>query len=116
MGILINNINYSYDYDELLCDLENELETSDLHKTSYIQILRSEEPVFGDYKPIIDYYYEDEIMQDILTIDADDDIDEIEYIIKQKDLYLKDKPTLELMLVSDVIDEMRKILNPIDFI
>ena len=61
-------------------------------------------------------YYEDEIMQDILTIDADDDIDEIEYIIKQKDLYLKDKPNLELMLVSDVIDEMRKILNPIDFI
>lgn len=55
-------------------------------------------------------------MQDILTIDADDDIDEIEYIIKQKDLYLKDKPNLELMLVSDVIDEMRKILNPIDFI
>ena len=84
MGILINNINYSYDYDELLCDLENELETSDLHKTSYIQILRSEEPVFGDYKPIIDYYYEDEIMQDILTIDADDDIDEIEYIIEKQ--------------------------------
>ena len=109
MWILINNINYSYDYDELLCDLEDELETSDLHKTSYIQILRSEEPVFGDYKAIIDYYYEDEIMQDILTIDADDDIDEIEYINKQKALYLIDKPKLELMLVSDVIDEMRKV-------
>ena len=48
-------------------------------------------------------------MQDILTIDADDDIDEIEYINKQKALYLIDKPKLELMLVSDVIDEMRKV-------
>ena len=68
MGILINNINYSYDYDELLCDLEDELETSDLHKTSYIQILRSEEPVFGDYKAIIDYYYEDEICKTSLLL------------------------------------------------
>ena len=114
MAIAINGVNYSYDYEELLKDIDCELAEGCLNINSHIQVLRSDEVAFGDYRPIVDYYYNNEKMQEIITIDFDDDIDEIK---EKKDIeaqYLEVKNKLENMLILDVINEMKKVLSVID--
>ena len=80
-----------------------------------IQILRKKLKDYNniDYKPIVDWYYKDEItlrsLEDI-TSDSYDPLDEQEREKKELEMmkkqYLEDKPYLISMSVEDVLIEM----------
>lgn len=51
------NMNYSYDYEELLNEIKGDLAEELIRLSSYIKIVRGE--TVSGYRPIIDYYYDD---------------------------------------------------------
>lgn len=71
----------SYDYTELLGELKSELLHGNLNISSDIRIVRENTPVFGDYKPIIDWYYHDDIInEDNELINVTRAVDEMESV------------------------------------
>lgn len=50
---------YSYDYDELINELESDLLEGLIALSDTIKIVRSTIPAYKTYLPIIDYYYDD---------------------------------------------------------
>jgi hypothetical protein len=52
-------MNLSYDYEEFLGEFFDEMKEGNLTVDSHILIVRKKEPVFGDYHPIIEWYYID---------------------------------------------------------
>lgn len=86
----------SYDYEELIQELKEELEDGILTLESTIQVLRSEQPLF-DYYPIKDWYYEHEMM----VSDYQSELSKEEYR-----LYLIDRPSLIALTVREVLEEM----------
>lgn len=102
----------SYDYSEFLKELEEELMDGSLSNFDEIQILRSNEVVCGRggslYRPILDWFYSDETMQNILMpdpFDAEDELTEKEIL---RDDYNKVKSKLWKVKVIDVITEMQQ--------
>lgn len=71
----------SYDYTELLGELKSELLHGNLNINSNIRIVRENTPVFGDYKPILDWYYHDDIInEDNDLINVTRAVDEMESV------------------------------------
>lgn len=71
----------SYDYTELLRELKSELLYGNLNISSNIRIVRENTPVFGDYKPIVDWYYHDDIInEDNELINVTRAVDEMESV------------------------------------
>ncbi|ATF25329.1 hypothetical protein [Brochothrix thermosphacta] len=71
----------SYDYTELLGELKSELLHGNLNINSNIRIVRENTPVFGDYKPILDWYYHDDIInEDNELINVTRAVDEMESV------------------------------------
>ena len=97
---------FSYEYEELIQELEEELSDKTLSITDNIQILRAEKPVFQLYRPIIDWYYDDKKMTEICT-----DVQEVEEIKSLKKQYSQDKHLLEIITVSMCLEEMKELNN-----
>lgn len=91
---------YSYDYSEMLEELKEELQDRELTLDDNIQVLRADQPIYELYRPIIDWYYNNNIMVDMLA----ENLKECEQI---KQDYKRDKSKLESMKVADVINEMK---------
>ena len=91
-----------YDYTMLLQELLADILDPLQKKIAYgknIQVLR-EKDTTGIYKAIVDYYLLDEDMQEMIREEstfADD--------------YNRDKPNLKIMLVDDIIKEMKEMLQ-----
>lgn len=82
----------SYDYEEMIQELKEDVMDGVLSLTDTIQILRSDETFDDGYKPIIDWYYGDE---------SEDET-------QMKERYEKDKPNLSNILVEDCLAEMEE--------
>lgn len=71
----------SYDYTELLGELKSELLHGNLNISSDIRIVREKTSIIGDYKPIVDWYYHDDIInEDNELINVTRAVDEMESV------------------------------------
>lgn len=73
-----------------------------------IQILRSSEPIGENYYPIIEWWYGDPEMDELLKIKDEEDIDEV---LKLRKAYEKTKPFLEKITVQRCLMEMEQWNN-----
>lgn len=80
----------SYDYEELLQEFKEELEDEVLTLDSEVYILRKDEPIFGNYYPIIDWYY-------------------LEDNERNYPEFKEDFPKLRIEKLSDVLSEMEEM-------
>lgn len=111
MSIIINGMHYNWDYSELIKELKEEISYSKKYEQEfkYIQILRTEKPKFGDYRPIINYYYTDDRMKLIYKPDVFDNREEL---LEKKNMelqYMSVRPNLELVEIEKVLEEMHKV-------
>lgn len=122
-------VNVSYDYSELIRELEDELYESILTEDSYIYVLRSEpeegqisfphlgiEPQTYVYAPIIDWFYGDEEEVDYDPWDEEDGYI-LEQLLARKQEYLDAKDKLEKMKIGQVLEYMNersRIINGLD--
>lgn len=103
----------SYDYEELIEELNADIEEGLIDKDGEVYILRSENPVMLDYHPIVDYYYlsdnegydpyEDYIREEYSDEEWDAICNEYKEINER---FKKDFPKLRIVKVSDVLTEM----------
>lgn len=99
------NFKISYDYSELIQELNEEIADGILKNNSVIQVLRDKTK--SVYHPVIDWYYsEDKIVEDT-TIEFDDSEADKELKREYLSRYLDDKPNLELSTVSAILVEMK---------
>ena len=94
----MSRLKLSYDYSDLIAELKEEQEDGILSVTDDIQILRSQEPLYWDYYPIIDWYYNDKTMKKEILSNRD-----------ERKEYEKDKPRLETITLGDCLSEMGKL-------
>ena len=98
------NFKISYDYSDLIQELNEEIADGILKNDSIIQVLRDKTK--SVYHPIIDWYYsEDKIVEDT-TIEFDDSEADKELKREYISRYLDDKPRLQLMTVAAMLVEM----------
>lgn len=100
----LKGVRVSYDYTELLDELEEELADGSLTLSDSIQVLRSKN---RGYQRIVDWYYDDLRTRDALARDVFDSSDEIQEKQELLARYEKDLPRLEKILVSDCLSEMK---------
>ena len=97
----------SYDYHDLIREIQKELEDGALEKVGNVQILRSEKALYGtDYHPIIDWYYDVETMRDLVAPDVfedEEDTQDRKSLVKD---YFRDFPRLQTISVFDMLKEM----------
>lgn len=98
----------SYDYEELIQEIKEEIADGILKLTDDIQVLRTDE--FNvDYKPIIDWYYPPTQMENILKPDIFDDEEEVAELEELKAQYELDMPNLETIMVGNCLIEMEEM-------
>ena len=98
----------SYNYEEMLSELKEDVIDGVLLPTDTIQVLRSDKEIGNEYKPIIDWYYDNERMAENFKSDVFDDEQEIAQKQQIKKQYEKDKPNLLSISVEDCILEMEE--------
>ena len=92
---------------KILEELEKKVNCKKLKYNDIIQVLRGERK--SDLiKPIIDIYYDDEIVNNMTTIKDADSVKEKIDKRKFKEEYLKVKPRLERTTVMSLIVELRE--------
>lgn len=96
----------SYDYSELLKEIHEELEDGMVSLNTYIQVLRSKKPVYQDYRPVIDWYYDDMVQMQDFETDIFDSEKTKKKLIKEREEYLATKSQLESIKVGELIFEM----------
>lgn len=87
----------SYDYEELIRELKEEVEDGILKLTDYIDVVRGTEIEGSGYRPIIDWYY------------VNGELSEEE--VKQ---YVADAQNIETMLLGNVLIEIEEKNKVID--
>ncbi len=112
----INGINYSYDYSELIEELQSDIDEGLIKNSTIIGVLRDDKPIYSDidYKPIIDYYYPHVFEKDspAETLSKEEYTeDEWASIVKEYQKSYKqfenDKPKLQNATVLAVLTEMK---------
>jgi len=114
----------SYDYSELLKELRDELADGTLTLQSDILVLRgspissrliSEFKEIADargenveYRPIVDWYYDDLQIEKVFAKDPFDSNKEIKEKILMREQFSKDRPNMKIAKVRDVIAEMEE--------
>ena len=53
-------MNFSYDYSELIDEIKSDLSEGLINLSDTIKVIRSHKITYEDYRPIIDYYYDDD--------------------------------------------------------
>ena len=61
----------SYDYSELLFEINSDIAEELIDTSGDIWIIRDDEPVYENYKPIVDYYYINDLKLDNLYDSSD---------------------------------------------
>lgn len=96
----------SYDYDELINEIEEEIEDGILTLEDSVQILRAKESINGEYFPIIDWYYSEEDMKELLKVDMFESKEEKKERESIEESYAEDCFNLESITVKDFLKEM----------
>lgn len=119
----IEGNNYSYDYSELIEELEQDLKEGLIKSSTIIGIVRSSDSLDKgiEYYPIVDYYYphafKDDSPQDIYNRDeyTDEEWDAMnrEYQAAYEQ-FKKDKNNIQGMSVLATLTEMKKWNSIID--
>lgn len=114
----IVNIKISYEYGELLEEFYEDMAEGLLTKEDSVQILRGEtrftnvptrEELFI-YTPIIDWYYDENTMNDfIANYSNGDDGEEDELTQEEVSRYLEDKPNLVTISVAELLEELNRM-------
>lgn len=99
----------SYDYSDFLSELKEELELGVLTPDSEVQILRSENTLFDDYRVVVDWYYNDDTMEELLNEDDFEDINDIKEVYQLKKRYTADKPNLTTVKLKDLLEELEDV-------
>lgn len=112
---LKENINLSYDYGELIKEIEEELQYGSLYLNSKVQILRNKEKKFKEigYLPIVDWFYEHKKQMSALAPDFFDNVDdrsEKNKLLAHYELY---RASLEEITVEAMLNEMKEFNYPI---
>lgn len=106
----------TYDYNDLIDEIKEEIEDLILTKEDTLQVLRASKPILDDYYPIIDWYYSHNLLMEELTVEPDDSKKEIATKKQIRDHYTNDQPNLSPMKVSAVLSEIegrnKLITNP----
>ncbi len=111
-----NTLNYK----ELMKEINDEVSEGMLTMKDSIQLLRDETPVFENYCPIIDWYYDEFTMKEELDTPLEEMYLEEEFskedwaeMKKEREAYKKqyesDQPRLVSMTVKDTLTEMKQI-------
>ena len=87
----------SYDYSDLISELNEELRDGILSIDDTIQILRADEEITRYYRPVVDWYYSDEKMAEYLDLDD-----------SNRRQYEQDKSKLISISVKDCLSELSK--------
>lgn len=119
MSKTINGIRYSYNYDELLEELLSDIEEKFITTDTTINVVRKESSISKDidYRPIIDFYYPDDIglimepLENLYDRTACTDMEWQQLKQEKKDLlkqYMADKDFFEPTKVADILKEMNE--------
>jgi len=117
-------MNLSYDYSDLLKEIKEEIKDGTLTPESEILLLRGSPLSFkmipefrviaiaqganAEYRPIIDWYYDDLQTEKILANDPFDDAGEAKEKKSMREQFKKDRPNMKTAKVRDVIAEMEE--------
>jgi hypothetical protein len=104
-------MNVFYEYQTMLNEFKEDIAEGILAPADTIQILRSNKPVDDGYRPIIDWYYNDDVMTEDSYIDIFDDELEIQEKKHTAQQYKKDKPYLENVTVAKCLAEIKSRLR-----
>lgn len=107
-------------YNGLIKEINSEVEEGVLSPNDTIQILRDETPAFENYFKVIDWYYDDFIMQEELDTPLEEmylpeefsDEEWKDMKKEQEELkvqYFEDKPKLTSVKVKDILTEMKQM-------
>lgn len=118
MAVIINHVRYSYYYDELIADLQEDLLFGDCTKETTINIVRDRNRTIADsYHPIIVYYYLDDLEN--LETPLEDLENPEEYTVEEWEAmkaerqewleqYHEYEPYFEPITVGEALDEMNE--------
>lgn len=113
----IEGNNYSYDYSELIEELEQDLEEGLIKSSTIIGVVRSSDSLGKsiEYHPIVDYYYSHAFKNDSPqdTCNRDEYTDEEWNTMNREyqaayEQFKKDKDNIQGMSVLAVLTEMKK--------
>jgi len=107
-------------YKEFISEINEEVTEGIISQNDTIQILRDSKPVFDTYCPIIEWYYEDYVMNEEINTPLEEiylpeEFTEEEWIQMQaeqaemKKQYEEDKDKLIQIKVKDVLTEMKQM-------
>lgn len=107
-------------YKDLIQEISEEVEEGTLLAGDTIQVLRQDNPVFQEYCPIVDWYYDEFTMNEELETPIEEMYMEEEFskeewkqMVKEqeefKKQYAEDKEKLVSMKVKDVLTEMKQM-------
>lgn len=119
MSCQINGHHYSYDYEDIIADLQKDLAEGDVALDDEIDLVRAIDSKYeiAGYKPIVNYYIKGDFEQMMTPIDtifnrdefSDEEWHELEDF-RQNALeeYQLSKPFFTKATVKDTLDEMEK--------
>lgn len=107
-------------YKDLMNEINDEVAEGVLAPGDMIQVLRDEKPVYESYCAIIDWYYDEFVMNEELNTPLEEMYMAEEFTKEEWDLmvqeqeefkkqYEADKPKLVSMKVKDVLTEMKQM-------
>lgn len=97
----------TYDYDDFLNELNEDMNAGVLSLTQSIQVQRDYQNMIGDYAPIVDWYYSKEVMEEQYQSTVLDTAEEKEELEDAYRMYNLIKNSLETMTVLDAVKEMK---------
>lgn len=108
------------DYKEFIEEINENVEAGALTPQDKIQVLRGEEPVYAEYCPIIDWYFDAFSMKEELETPLEEmymkdefSKEEWEELVESREEFLaqykEDQPMLVEMTVKDVLTEMKQM-------
>lgn len=108
-------------YKEFVEEISYEIAEGVLKEEDQIQILRGEEAVVQDYRPLIDWYYDAYTMEQEL-VPLEDLCEEGDYSKEEwadmfanheayKKQYEEEKDRLEVVKVKDILTEMKQMIK-----
>ena len=107
-------------YKSLIAEITEEVEAGYLTDRDKIQILRADKPIFQDYRPIVDWYYDAYMMQEELETPLEEMYMEDEFTKEEwaqmrqdhaayKKQYEAEKPKLEEITIKAALTEMKQM-------
>lgn len=111
----MNKLDMFYYAREILASLQEDIQDNVLDLNENIQVLRFSECEIGEYRPVLDWFYSDDVMRSIVEIDLFDEPYEINEKHSLKEDYEKHKSLLEIITVQECIYELISFCNSLGF-